>query len=384
MKKTSLLIFILLFLAACGSKYVTKNVNQQNGFYFWKTSVSFDRGMYDQLDSFETKVIYLRLFDVGWNKDLNGAVPLGELGFYSLPESPYKKYEVVPTIFITNETFKNIDVKDIEPLANRIYKKILAHFVEVATAETYNEYNYNDLPYFQTSRDFKELVYKDSVSRMYFEKVKEIQFDCDWTETTKDKYFRFLEIMKEKLTGKSISSTIRLYQYKYPDKAGVPPVDKGMLMCYNVGDVRQVESGNSIFDKKEAFKYLKPQTKYPLKLDYAFPIFEWCAVYRNHKLIQLFSTDYFYFNTQQHKDISKNGIKKYQVIEDYESWGSNLSLKKGDIIKIESINYDDVINVASYISSINVNDDPRIVLFDYDAKSVRKNEKSIKKIFDCF
>ena len=385
MKKIQLIFFLFLLCISCGKHYKTKDVDQQNGFYFWKTTAAFDQEEYARLDSFDTKAIYLRLFDVGWDDVRKDAAPMGEMTMYSYGEVPYAKYEVVPTIFITNETFRNIDEKNLEQLSLRIYKKILGHFTSVGLQATYQvDYETYGSPYYQSSKDFRELVRQDSLSHSYFDHVKEFQFDCDWTESTKDKYFTFLKIMKSKLIGKIISATVRLYPYKYPDKAGVPPVDKGMLMCYNVGDVRNVESGNSIFDKREVYKYLKGVKSYPLTLDYAFPIFEWCSIYRRNKLIKLIPIEDMYFSDNNFKEISKNNVVRYEVIEEMELYGYDMKLIKGDIVKIESLPYDEVIEVAGYISSINTNKEPKIVLFDYNKKTVRENEKSVKKIFGCF
>jgi hypothetical protein len=176
---------------------------------------------------------------------------------------------------------------------------------------------------------------------------------------------------------------------RYPDKAGVPPVDKGMLMCYNVGDVTRVESGNSIFDKAEVLKYLKGKNTYPLPLDYAFPIFEWGAIYRNDELIRLLPADRFYFDAYVEDGTyelmaSRSGTRKFKVKEELELWDYQLTLKKDDIIKHEKINYGDLIEVARKLSSMNTNPTPNVVLFYFDAENVRKNEANVKKIFNSF
>ncbi len=385
MKRLFPLSFFLLLMFACGPKYKTKDVDQQNGFYFWKTNPEFSQKQYDHLDSLNTQVVYLKLFDVGWDEYNKVAVPMGEVSFYNVNPSPYRKYEVIPTIFITNEALKNIKENEVELLSNKVYRKILTHFVSIASNESgAGRYFDGSDPYYQTSPDFRELIVKDSLSKAYFNRVTEFQFDCDWTESTRDKYFSFLKLMKQKLEGKLISSTIRLYPYKYPDKAGVPPVDKGMLMCYNVGNVLDVESGNSIFDKKEVYKYIKTKNVYPLPLDYAFPVFEWCSIYHKGKLVKLIPLENFSYQLDYYKDISKGEIKKYEVLQDYTMYPYDFKIQKGDIIKVESLPFDDVVEVASYISSKNTNKNARVVLFDYDENSIRRNEESVKKIFDCF
>ena len=68
------------------------------------------------------------------------------------------------------------------------------------------------------------------------ENVKEIQIDCDWTASTQEAYFEFLHYLKEKAKDKQIqlSATIRLHQLSMTP----PPVDRGILMMYNTGDVK--------------------------------------------------------------------------------------------------------------------------------------------------
>jgi hypothetical protein len=381
------LLGIIIILMACKGSPKPKDVAQKNGFYFWKTSWGFDTAHYNLLDSFTTKVVYLRLFDVGFDEEKKETYPLGVINFQYTPYSPYDRYEVIPTVFITNHTFKNIKEDNLDDLANRIYKKIISHFSQMgqmaANNDSYSSESENQ-PFAQASKDFKELVVKDSLAKKYYNRVKEIQFDCDWTETTRDKYFTFLKYIQQKFADKTISSTIRLYQYKYPDKAGVPPVKKGMLMCYNVGDVREVNGPNSIFDKKEILKYLNRKEPYPLVLDYAFPIFSWGAVYRNNKLIKLLPMESLYINNNFQLISSPAEVTKYRVVEDSEIYGENFTLVKGDILKIESVNYSDVVAVAKKVSSQNTNPNPHIVLFDFEIENVRKNAPAIQKIFNCF
>ena len=86
----------------------------------------------------------------------------------------------------------------------------------------------------------------------------EVQFDCDWTQITKNNFFYFLSYFKKQLANRIsmttpdplrdlqtepvVSATIRLHQLKFPEKTGVPPVDKGMLMFYNTGNLRAWET----------------------------------------------------------------------------------------------------------------------------------------------
>ena len=67
-----------------------------------------------------------------------------------------------------------------------------------------------------------------------------------------------------------LSATIRLHQLKFIGESGIPPVDKGLLMCYNMGDLHRLRISNSILETAELKKYIKQLSVYPLKLDVAF------------------------------------------------------------------------------------------------------------------
>ena len=112
-------------------------------------------------------------------------------------------------------------------------------------------------------------IYQNNLNKPY-----EIQFDCDWTETTKEKYFHLLKLARARLnqfgfSTAKISATIRLYQCKYLFKTGVPPVDKGMLMCYNMGNLKNPGTKNFILESYELRKYISSLNTYPLQLDVA-------------------------------------------------------------------------------------------------------------------
>lgn len=104
--------------------------------------------------------------------------------------------------------------------------------------------------------------------------LKEIQFDCDWNESTKESFFSFIEHFRTYSENIRISSTIRLYQYKYPEKTGIPPVDAGVLMYYNMSDIRELEVPNYILNPDEGEKYLQHVSTYPLQMDVALPIYK--------------------------------------------------------------------------------------------------------------
>ena len=105
--------------------------------------------------------------------------------------------------------------------------------------------------------------------------IHEIQFDCDWTQSTKEKYFKFLRHFRQLQNDPTfqLSATIRLHQIKFANQTGVPPVNRGMLMFYNMADLESIKTPNSILDLEVAHQYIDSQTTYELPLDFALPIF---------------------------------------------------------------------------------------------------------------
>ena len=79
-----------------------------------------------------------------------------------------------------------------------------------------------------------------------------------------------------------------------------------------------------------------------------------------------------------------NTITRYKINEDIDLDNYAFSLKKGDELKCESIDYGDVTEVASKISSINTNQSPNITLFQFDYANVEKHQKEILKIYSRF
>ncbi len=158
-------------------------------------------------------------------------------------------YNIIPVVFIKKRVFERIREDNIESLAKSIYSLV------------------------------------STVNHSIKKVPNRIQFDCDWTEKTRDKYFLFLRLYRS-LSQSGISCTVRLHQVKYPGIAGIPPVDYAVLMFYNMGEIN-AGTGNSVYDKEIAKKYSPSIKSYPLELDLALPIFSWGLQLRAGRVIQL-------------------------------------------------------------------------------------------------
>ena len=183
-----LLPLLFVFLLACSAKQKTIN----RSFYHWKTNFNLDSNQINTLNKLEVEKLYVKYFDVKW---VDGrAKPVAEVN-WQLESSQI----IIPVIYITTDVFSNLDSQKVSILAQGCANKI-----------------------------------KSLHQRKVF---TEIQIDCDWMPSIQDKYFYFLKEIQTHFSNTMFSATVRLYQYKYPKIAGVPPVDKALLMYYNMGEL---------------------------------------------------------------------------------------------------------------------------------------------------
>lgn len=299
---------LLLVLPACQPEAS----EAETAFYHWKTELRAEAAQLAYLQETGTGRIYLRLFDIDWNERLSSPAPIAEA---QLGDFPYQKFEWVPTVFITNRSLKLLPIQETSSLAGRIVDKI-----ERMSAAA-------GLP-----------------------AVREVQLDCDWTQTTREVYFRLLRECGQQLAenGVQLSATIRLHQLRYPDQTGVPPVDRGMLMYYNMGEVRLWEEDNSILNLEAATPYLDAQT-YPLPLDLALPLFRWGVLFRDGKMIRLIN-DLGPQDLQDRSRFFPMANQRYEVVRGTFLQGHYLY--QGDFIRLESVTEDALKGAAAQLQRL--------------------------------
>ena len=228
-------------MAACRLQPTERNV--QRSFYYWKTGFRLDATERQALDRHGVRKLYLRFFDADWDALANDARPLARL---RVEQPPPPGITIVPVVYLTQELLQHSDPSAIRKLAERIAGLI--------TAEAER-------------------------SRMAL--ADEVQMDCDWTTSTRDAYFSFLKELRRQplLNDRKLSVTIRLHQLKYRGQAGIPPADRGLLMCYNMGNLKDPSIKNSIIDPDVLASYIGGLSSYPLPLDLALPIFDWWVLF---------------------------------------------------------------------------------------------------------
>lgn len=344
MKKIVLLGLLSFLFFSCQKENKIENV--ERAFYYWKSDNSVNYKVESKLKVNAVNKVYVKFFEVDYS-DAMGNYPYDKLYTYGSFFENSQNLSVVPTVFIKNEIFKYNSEKDLDVLADNIV--------------------------FLISKRCGEK----------FEKVKiedEIQVDCDWTKSTKEKYFYLLKKIKE-LSKKQISCTLRLYPFKYQDIMGIPPVDKAMLMCYNLVKPLTNNNKNSILDINELKSYLNERRSYPIHLDVALPVFSWSQLYQNNhfqKLINLSSTELKSFT----KEIRPMW---YEVTKDTSiSWNDYYRI--GDQIKCEEVTTT-TINEAIAIIKNNVvlNNNTTIALFDLDESTfIQYTDEEISSFYSSF
>jgi hypothetical protein len=270
MKK--LLIFVTVLLLTISVKFILKKENRNFNFsyYFWENNYNLEQDTNDKL--------YIKVLDIKYSNKLE----IIETNFIkSAPK------DFIPVVFITNKTLQNLDYKVISDQIINLVKK----------------FNFN-----------------------------EIQIDCDWSDSTKNNYFLLLKELKNNL-NKNISATIRLHQIKYFNKTGVPPVDYGVLMYYNMSSLGDFNTKNYILDNNEAKKYHYNFENYPLKLKLALPLYSQAVQFRDKKAINLFeNVEQIDFN----EEFEKLDENKYKVLKSHYFKGKYIY--EGDILRFENVN----------------------------------------------
>lgn len=203
--------------------------------------------------------VYMKLLDIDWNP-AHGAHPVSSVrvpyqwrGYQNSGEWT-DKVELVPCIYITNNTFLKISDAEVAPLAANILRKLRMECPAV---------------------------------------IHGVMLDCDWSEKTRKKFFQLTRIMNDSLAV-PLTATIRLHQYAQPGRTGVPPADRGMLMPYNVGTINAPGSVNSIFDRTVAEPYFTSHKPYPLPLDIGLPAFSWGVQFRKGTFVGILQQEQVY------------------------------------------------------------------------------------------
>ena len=238
MRCNAIILFIIIVMIASCRRMGETVAEPKPAVYYWRTSFTLDSVEHTFLERHNVGKIYLRYFDVvmGDNGKLR---PNATISF----DDPIPAgIEVIPTIFIVNNCLEH----SIDSLAPLLVQRVLQ------MNETHD-----------------------------IAGVRELQIDCDWTAKTQAAYFQLLQQLQQQLQqhGMKLSATIRLHQLAME----APPVDYGVLMMYNTGELKNSKQRNPILDKRDVEPYMKYVAGYQLPLCAAYPNFGWQLLYTGDK-----------------------------------------------------------------------------------------------------
>lgn len=251
--------------------------------------------------------------------------------------------EIIPVIFIKEAVFTDMAAWECDTLAARIYRLI------------------------------------NEISKHHNIRFNEVQFDCDWTKRSQSDYFTFLALFKSRFNCR-VTATIRLHQVKYPESMGIPPVDKGILMFYNMGKIG-ADTVNSIYDKRTAARYTAYLNKYPLPLDLALPVFGWNIQLRDGKVEELLNKTITADDLNDTSFVSLQGTF-YTLKND--GFRKGFYFKKGDQIKREFVSGEQLLDIAKSLSK-SMRKPAELIFYDLDSVNLKQYDTKIfQEISNCF
>ena len=345
-KKGNFLLGLILMVSLIGCNRNSKDrIEISRAFYFWKSVFNLNDFEKQEIKNLNVDILYLKFFDVGWDVTFSKPLPVAVLKVKDKDFFKANNLQIIPTVFITNETLYKIKIEQCPELATNIIKLVN----EISSL--------NNIP-----------------------NVKEIQIDCDWTSETKEKFFAIVDHLKSIDSSVIYSATIRLHQVKYVQKSGVPDVERGMLMAYNMGNLKNPDVTNSILDVNELKKYSSFISTYPLPLDVALPLFDWCVIFRNNSYIGLMQN----LNAKELESFTQIVAKdKYLLKKD--TIINGFQFLTGDIIRNEKSEYNDVIAAAKIIKKQLNSVSFRVALYHLDSSVLQKySNNEIENLYNCF
>ena len=311
-----------------------------NSVYYWRTTFKLDNKERNFLRTNDIKRIYTRFFDVVVDESpiaIDVVVPNATL---QITDS-FEVDEFIPVIYITVDAIKEIKSEE-------------AKWAEKIVGRIFNMCSYNNLgaPY-------------------------GIQLDCDWTASTKTTFFNLCREVKKELRNRNsnarLSATIRLHQLSQ----NPPPVDYGVLMVYNTGSFMNPDESNSILTVENIKPYVKHLADYPMRLEFAYPIFSWYLVYTQNRFRGIIGSDAILPD----EILSPLDHNKFKVTKD--TIIGNTYLSADDIIRVEEVPFSTIKNVQKLVEAYSKYTHHSNILYCLDSRNISNyTENEFNQIFD--
>ena len=334
------LAIVAAALTACkdpAPRPVPSSPPARRAFYFWRTTFQLSATERAALTDLGAARLYVRVFDVEWRAADDGPATMGPI-IATAPPPDLTGVEIVPVVYLRNDVFSHLPAARVDEVARWAW-----HEVEQRTAAL------GVTPH-------------------------ELQLDCDWTDSTRDRFFAFVTALDAIARPRAValSATIRLHQIKYRERTGVPPVARGMLMFYNMGRFSPDPEARAIFDAEAARRYLARIDDYPLPLDAALPIWSWTLHLRDDVIEGLLqSTD-----PDELADLDfvrATGPDRYVVTRNAFLHGT--LLREADVLKIEVTGPGESLAAATMLAAhLAASPRPRTVaLFDLSERNLHRH-----------
>lgn len=333
------LLFLLVLFTAC-----KRHHKVDTSFYYWKTVYKHNPAEQQLLRNLHVSTLYLRVMDVDLNEE-GKPIPISPIEFkQALPAG----IQIIPVVYIVNNVLKGASNAALNDLAKRIV-----------------------------------LFVDGKVAQSGVQSYRELQIDCDWTTTTRNNYFYLLKqiALQPGAQHKTLSVTLRLHQLKNQIKNGIPPANKVMLMCYNMGNLRRYGQQNSILDVRELKKYANDNiTNYPISLEVGLPLFSWAVVFRNKQYAGI-SKSIKINDLNDKKRFIFIGNNIYKAAQNIPEFG----LEQADEVRWEGTSVPGLTEVSEYLSPLIKNDSLRIIYFHLDETVIKPyGYPEIEKINDLY
>lgn len=296
--------------------------------------------------------LYLRLFDIEWDPSTHAPRSVAGLVLAEGQRLP-DGLDWVPVVFVEQEVLGHLSATDVPSFARALWTEVKSREASLGIRAT------------------------------------QLQLDCDWTDRSREVFFAIARQIRRRAhaAGAVLSATLRLHQVKYRERTGVPPVDRAMLMFYNMGTIDAEPESRAIFDPHRAQSYLGRIAEYPLPLDAALPIWSWVVHGRDGQvegLIEDLDPD----------ELSALDFLRADAFGRYEATRSAFLhgrlLREGDVLKPEVTGPAETLRAAKMLAPLLP--DRRgsgtiryVSLFDLSEKNIRRHGMApLEQVFRAF
>ena len=316
-------VCLLAFLCCCACQ---KGQGPSIAWYWWKTVYAPDSAELAYFSATGAKQLGVRLFDV----DTSARYPFpSPKGILQQKQAWPDSVKVVPVVYITRAAL--LQPGSLDSLAARIARLV------------------------------GSLMGKSNWT--------EIQWDHDWTGSTRANYFTLLRLLKQQaiFNNKTFTATIRLHQLRQTQPGLMPPVRKGLLMVYNMGHLTQAGNTNSILDEAVWKSYQSALKKYPLPLDWAVPVFAWAVQFRQNRFVAI-------LNGVRAKEVIASGLVDALPNGQYRcrkaGFLAGFGVQAGDVLRLEGTDAVILEKIVRILRHERNDIQPTLYFFDWQKKHI--------------